>query len=146
MPRARWLVVGFLMIAVVVGGSLNALGPFDDHPRIAYDQVFADYAARRIDHISQWRDQLEIVEVDGAVLRAVVPPERDFWSDFDEARHTYMNAFAYSRLSDAWLIVMTPWVLILLAVAAALIWVTAVVRNRRQASDIGLAGSPQAAG
>jgi hypothetical protein len=146
MSRARWFVVGFLLIAAVLGGSLNALGPFGDHPRIAYDQVFADYAARRIDHISQWRDQLEIVEVDGTVLRAVVPPGRDFASDFDVARHTYMNAFAYSRLPDPWLVVMTPWIPSLLALAAVLIWGTAVARSRRQASGIGPAGSPQAVG
>ena len=145
MPRLRWFVVGFLLIAAVVGGLLNARGPFGDHPPIAYEQVFADYAARRINQISQWRDQLEIVEVDGAVLRAVVPPDRDFTNDFAEARRTYMNAFAYSRLPDAWLGVMTPWVPFLLALAAVLILATAVARDRRQASGTGPARSPQAA-
>ncbi len=147
MPRARWFVVGFLVIAAIVGGLLNARGPFDDHPRIAYDQVFADYAARNIAQITQWRDQLEIVEVDGTVLRAVVPPDRDFTSDFAVARRTYMNAFAYSRLPDAWLGVMTPWVPFLLALAGVLIWATAFVRNRREASGTGpAAGSAQPAG
>lgn len=100
MPRARWFVVGFLVIAAVVGGMLNARGPFGDHPRIAYDQVFADYAARKVAQISQWRDQLEIVEVDGTVLRAAVPPDRDFTSDFAVARrtlHERLRLFAAAR-------------------------------------------------
>jgi hypothetical protein len=146
MPRARWFVVGFLVIAAIVGGLLNARGPFDDHPRIAYDQVFADYAARNIAQITQWRDQLEIVEADGTVHRAVVPPDRDFPSDFAVARRTHMNAFAYSRLPDAWLGVMTPWVPAVLALAALLIWITAIVRSRRMASGSDRAGSPQPAG
>jgi hypothetical protein len=147
MPRAGWFVVGFLVIAVVVGGLLNARGPFGDHPRIAYDQVFADYAARNIAQITQWRDQLEIVEVDGTVHRAVVPPDRDFPSDFAVARRTYMNAFAYSRLPDPWLGMMTPWVPFLLALAAVLIWATAVARNRREASGARpAAGSAQPPG
>ena len=146
MPRARWFVVGFLVIAAVVGGMLNARGPFGDHPRIAYDQVFADYAARKVAQISQWRDQLEIVEVDGTVLRAAVPPDRDFTSDFAVARRTYMNAFAYSRLPDAWLGIMTPWLPFLVALAAVLIWATAIVRNRREALGTRPAGSARPAG
>ena len=146
MPRARWFVLAFLLAVAVVGGVLNSRGPFGDHPGIAYDQVFTDYAARKIERISQWRDQLEIVEIDGSVVRAVVPPDRDFERDFDEARRTHMNAFAYSRLPDAWLGLMTPWVPAVLALAALLIWITAIVRSRRMASGSGRTGSPQPAG
>jgi hypothetical protein len=146
MPRARWFVVGFLLVAAVVGGALNDRGPFGDHPRIAYDQVFVDYAAGRTDRISQWRDQLEIVEADGAVFRAVVPPDRDFASDFAAARRTHMVAFHYTRLPDAWLGVMTPWVPAVLVLAAALTWVAALARNRRAAAGSSPDGRPRLAG
>jgi hypothetical protein len=57
-----------------------------------------------------------------------------------------MNAYWYTRLPDAWLVVMTPWVPFLLALAAVLIWVTAIARHWRQRSRTGPAASPQAAG
>ncbi len=58
----------------------------------------------------------------------------------------YMNAFAYSRLPDAWLGIMTPWLPFLVALAAVLIWATAIVRNRREALGTRPAGSARPAG
>ncbi len=130
MPRVGWFVVGFLLIAAVVGGWLNARGPFDTHPALAYDQFLADFGAGRVEQIVQWRDQLEVTE-QGALRSVVVPADRDLPADLSQARATGGVGITYAGLPDAWLGSMTPWIPGLMALAALLIWVTAIVRSRR---------------
>lgn len=145
MPRARWFIVGFLLIAAVVGGMLNARGPFDAHPALAYDQFLADFQAGNVEQIVQWRDRLEVTE-QGALFSVGVPAERDLPADLAQARRAGGVAINFAVLPDAWLGVMTPWVPVVLALAAVLIWVTAIARNRRAASGSSPTGSPQPAG
>jgi hypothetical protein len=145
MPPARWLVVGFLLIAVVVGGLLNARGPFDAHPALAYGQFLADFQAGKVEQTVQWRNQLEVTE-QGALRSVVVPANRDLPADLAQARAAGGVGINYAGLPDAWLGVMTPWIPVLLASAALLIWVTAIVRSRRRASGSDRAGNPQPAG
>lgn len=145
MPRARWFVIGFLLIAAVVGGLLNARGPFDAHPPLAYDQFLADFQGSRVEQITQWRDQLEVTD-QGALRSVVVPADRDLQSDLAQARSAGGVGISYSGLPDAWLGAMTPWVPLLLALGALLIWVTAIARSRRAASGSAAAGSSQTAG
>lgn len=145
MPRARWFVVGFLLIATVVGGLVNARGPFDAHPTLAYDQFIAAFQGGGVKRIVQWRDQLEVTE-QGALRSVVVPPERDLAADLAQSRWAGGVGINHATLPDAWLGVMTPWVPFLLALVALLIWVSAVARSRRAASGAGPPGSPQPAG
>jgi hypothetical protein len=145
MPRVRWFVVGFLLIAAVIGGVLNARGPFDDHPALVYDQFLADFQAGGIEQIVQWRDHLEVTE-QGTLLSVVVPADRDLPADLARARAAGGVGISYSRLPDAWLSVMTPWIPVLLSLAALLIWATAIMRSRRLALGSGKAGSPQPTG
>jgi hypothetical protein len=142
MPRARWFVVGFLLIAAVVGGLLNQRGPFDVHPALAYDQFLVDFQAGRVDQIVQWRDQLEVTD-QGALRSVVVPADRDLPADLGQARAAGGVGINYSGLPDEWLGRMTPWMPALLALAAVLIWVTAIVRSRRMTSG---SGSDRSAG
>lgn len=144
MPRARWFVIGFLLVAAVLGGLLNARGPFDAHPAIAYDEFLADFQAGRVEQIVQWRSQLEVTE-GATLLSVVVPTDRDLPADLAHARVAGGVGISYARLPDAWLGVMTPWVPVMLALAAVLIWGSATLRNRRSASGSGPAGSPQPA-
>jgi hypothetical protein len=85
MPRARWVVPGFLVVAALVGGVLNARGPFAEHPALAYTQFLADFEAGRVGQIVQWQDQLEITE-DDQLLTVVVPPDADLFGDLTRAR------------------------------------------------------------
>jgi peptidoglycan/LPS O-acetylase OafA/YrhL len=130
MPRARWFVVGFLVVAAVVGALLNARGPFAAHQPLAYDQFLADFQAGRVEQIATWRDQLEVAD-QGTLRSVVVPANRDLPADLAAARAAGGVGLNYTALPDAWLTTMTPWIPVLLAVAALLIWVTAIVRNRR---------------
>jgi hypothetical protein len=130
MPRARWFVVGYLLVAAVVGGVLNERGPFGAHPALAYDQFLADFQAGKVERIVQWRDQLEVTE-QGAMHSVVVPLERDLQADLGQARRASGVGISYTRLADQWLGLMTPWVPFLIAVAAILIWATAIARIRR---------------
>jgi hypothetical protein len=145
MPRARWFVVGFLLIAAVVGGVLNARGPFDTHPALGYDQFLADFQAGKVEQIAQWRDQLEVTE-QGALRSVVVPADRDLQADLGRARVAGGVGISFVGVPDAWLGTMTPWIPLLLALAAVLIWATAIVRSRRVASRSASAGRPQTAG
>jgi hypothetical protein len=145
MPRARWFIVGFLLIAAVVGGLLSARGPFGQHQALAYDQFLADFEAGRVGQVTQWRDQLEVSE-DGALFTVVVPADRDLQSDLGRARVAGGVGIAYAGLPDAWLGTMTPWIPLLLALAAALIWISAILRDRRASSGSAAARSPQPSG
>jgi hypothetical protein len=145
MPHARWFVVGFLLIAAVVGGFLNARGPFDAHPALAYEQFLTDFETGSVGQIVQWRNQLEVTDR-GAFRSVVVPADRDLLADLAQARAAGGVGINYSALPDAWLATMTPWIAVLLALAALVIWVTAIVRSRRLASATGRAGSAQPAG
>lgn len=130
MVRTRWFGVGFLVVAAVIGGSLNARGPFDGHPVLAYDEFLADFRAGNVQQIIQWRDQLELTE-QGNLLTVLVPAERDVEADLAQARWASGVGISYTLLPDAWLGTMTPWAPILIAVAAVLIWITAIARDRR---------------
>ncbi len=144
MLRARWFVVGFLLIAAVVGGLLTARGPFDAHPALTYEQFLADVQAGRVGQITQWRDQLEVTD-QGTLRSVLVPADRDVQSDLARASWAGGVGISYAGLPDDWLGALTPWVPLLLALAAALIWASAIVRNRRAASGSAAAGSPHAA-
>jgi hypothetical protein len=139
MPRSRWLLVGFLLVAAVVGGLLNARGPFDAHPALAYDQFLADFQVGQVGQIVQWRDELEVTEQAGLQL-VTVPPERDLAADLAQARVAGGVGISYAGLPDSWLVPMTPWVPFLLALAAILIWVTAIMRSGRFGSQAGPSG------
>jgi hypothetical protein len=133
MPRTRWFVAGFLLMALAIGGVLNARGPFDSHSSLGYDQFLADFQAGKVEQIVQWRDQLEVTE--GATLFSVaVPAPRDLAADLALARRAGGVALDHSRLPDAWLGTTTPWVPFLLALAAVLIALTASGRSRRGSS------------
>ena len=62
MPRTRWIVIGGVLAVGIIGGALNARGPFAAHPSLAYPQFLADFQAGRVDQMAQWRDQLEVTE------------------------------------------------------------------------------------
>jgi len=140
MPRARWFVIGFLLVAVVGGALLNARGPFDAHPSIGYDRFVADVQAGKVDQIVWWRDQLEVTEP-AAVLSVVVPATRDLRSDLARAHVAGGVGTSYATLPDVWIGEMTPWIPALIALAAVLLWASVVVRARRSAAGAGLAGS-----
>jgi len=131
MPRALWLVVGFLVLATLVGGVLNERGPFDAHPSLSYAQFLDDFGAGQVERIIQWRDQLEVTR-QGELLTVLVPAGRDLPADLAQARR--LGAWSFSRVPDTWLYLHTPAVPILILVGAALLWATAIARNRRAAS------------
>ena len=145
MPRSRWLLAGFLVVATVVSGLLNARGPFDAHPALAYDQFLADFQAGEVEQIVQWQDQLEVTE-QHALRSVTVPPDRDLTADLALARVAGGVGLSYARLPDSWLIPMTPWVALLITLAAVVIWVTSVTRSRRLRPEAGPNGSAQPAG
>lgn len=145
MPRARWFVIGFLVVTGLIGGVLNERGPFGEHPSLSYTQFLADFEAGTVHRIVQWRDRLEVTEAD-QVLLVTVPPDRDLTADLARARLAGNVGINWTHMPDAWLGNDTPWVPILILVAAALIWVTAIVRSRLALSGAGSTGSPQPAG
>ena len=130
MPRTRWLVIGVLLAVGIVGGAINARGPFEAHPSLSYAQFLADFEAGRIGQIAQWRDQLEVTE-ESAVLGVVVPVTADFPLDLAQARRAGGVAMNLAIIPDNWLGSYTPWVPGLILVAGAVIWVSALVRARR---------------
>jgi hypothetical protein len=133
MPRARWFVIGFMLVATLVGGVLNARGPFAAHRSLAYAQLLADFEAGRVERIVQWRDQLEVTE-SGELLIVTVPPEKDLAVDLAQARLAGGVGIDFAQIPDSWLSTYTPWVPVLLLVAGALIWGTGIARNRRAVS------------
>ncbi len=130
MPRARWFVVGFLVVAALVGGVLNERGPFGNHASLPYSQFLADFQAGDVGQIVQWRDRLEVTEADQLLL-VTVPPDRDLAADLAAAKLAGNVGISWAHVPDSWLSAYTPWVPVLILVAGALIWVTAIVRNRR---------------
>jgi hypothetical protein len=134
MPRARWFVIAFLLAATLAGGVLNARGPFVAHPHLGYPQLLADFQAGRIERIVQWRDQLEVSDGDELLL-VTVPPDRDLAADLAQARWAGGVGISWQTVADDWLGNTTPWVPMLILLAAALIWTTGIVRNRRGGSD-----------
>jgi len=126
MPRVRWFVFAFLLVAALAGGILNERGPFDAHPTLSYEQFLGDFAAGRIPRIVQWRDQLE-VNRNGQLMTVVVPDGRDLATDLAQARH--LGAWSFSGIPDSWLGLYTPAAAIVILIAASLIWATALIRN-----------------
>ena len=147
MPRARWFVAGFLLVAVVLGGVLNERGPFASHPALAYDRFLHDVQVGEVDQVVQWRDELEVTE-QGSLLSVVVPTGHDPAADLAQARDAggAGTSFAFAHIPDAWLGLMTPWVPLVLSAAAMLIWVTSVARNRGFESPSSRASGPRPAG
>lgn len=130
MPPTRWLVIGFLLVVGIVGGVLNARGPFARHPSISYAQYLADVAAGRVEQVVQWRDQLEVTE--GAELFLVaVPPQADVPADLKQAAWNGGVGFNLEIIRDGWLSAYTPWVPLLILIAGASIWIGSLVRDRR---------------
>jgi hypothetical protein len=131
MPRTRWIVIGFLLVAGIVGGVINARGPFAAHPAISYPQYLADVGAGRVEQVVRWRDRLEVKEGSGLVLVAV-PPQADVDADLMQAAWNGGVGFSLETIPDWWLVAYTPWVPLLILVAGALIWIGAVARDRRR--------------
>jgi hypothetical protein len=129
MPRTRWLAIGALLAVGIVGGAINARGPFEAHPSPSYAQFLADFEAGRVGQIAQWRDQLEVTE-GSELLRVVVPVTADFPLDLAPARRAGV-AIDLAIIPDTWLGSSTPWVPGLILVAGAVIWVSSLVRVRR---------------
>jgi hypothetical protein len=144
MPRAAWFVVGFLVVGALAGGALNARGPFAAHPRLAYTQFLTDFEAGRVEQIVQWQDQLEVTE-GRQLLTVVAPPEADLVGDLARARWAGGVGIDFAHIPDAWLGQETPWVPVLILLAAALIWVSAIARNRRMTQGVEGVGGPQPA-
>jgi hypothetical protein len=141
MPRTRWLVIGALLVAAVMGTALEARGPFGAHPTVAYDQFLADVQAGKVDRIVQWRDRLEVTER-GAPLSVIVPAERDLQADLAQARRAGGVGIDLAWMPDAWLGMMTPAVPVVLVLVACFVWLAAIVEDRRSTSGSGLAGEP----
>jgi hypothetical protein len=129
MPRARWLVIGVLLAVGIVGGAINARGPFEAHPSLSYAHFLADFEAGRVGQIAQWRDQLEVTE-GSALLGVVVPVTADFPLDLAPA-HRAGVAMNLAIIPDNWLGSYTPWIPALILIGGAVIWVSALVRVRR---------------
>lgn len=144
MPRARWFVIGFLVVAALVGGVLNQRGPFDQHPPLSYTQFLADVREGDVGQIVQWRDRLEVTEADQLLL-VTVPPDRDLTADLAQAKLAGNVGISWARIPDTWLSIHTPWVPFLILVAAALIWATAIARNRHASSGADSISRPQPA-
>ncbi len=130
MPRTRWIVIAFLLTAGIIGGVMNARGPFADHPSLAYPQLLLDFEAGRVERIVQWRDELEVTE-GSQLLLVVVPTEADLVGDLARARVAGNVGISWAKIPDAWLSLYTPWVPALILLAGSLIWIGALVRNRR---------------
>jgi hypothetical protein len=137
MSHARWFVIGSLLIAAVIGLLLNARGPFDAHPSLAYDQFLADFQRGSVEQIVQWRNQLEVTH-QGALWSVMVPADRALPADLGEARAAGRVGVNFSTLPDAWLPARTPWIPALLGLVAMVVWVTAIVRGRGSASGFQL--------
>ncbi len=130
MPRARWFVVGLLVVTALVGGVLNERGPFGDHPSLSYPQFLADFEAGNVGQIVQWRDRLEVTE-GGQLLLVTVPPDRDLAADLAQAKLAGNVGISWAHIPDTWLGMYTPWVPFLILVAGAALWSAAIVRRRR---------------
>lgn len=134
MPPTRWLVIGFLLVVGIIGGVLNARGPFATHPSISYAQYLADVAAGRVEQVVQWRDQLDVNEGAGLFLVAV-PPHVDVLADLKQAAWNGGVGFNLEIIPDGWLSAYTPWVPLLILIAGASIWIGSLVRDRRGGSS-----------
>jgi len=130
MPRTRWIVLGFLLVVGIVGGLINARGPFAAHPSISYPQYLADVGAGRVEQVIRWRDRLEVTE-GSELLLVAVPPQADVDADLKQAAWSGGVGFSLETIPDWWLAAYTPWVPLLIVVAGALIWIGALVRDRR---------------
>jgi hypothetical protein len=144
MPRARWFIVGFLVVAALAGTALNARGPFAQHPSRAYVPFLTDFEAGRVEQIVLWRDQLEVTE-SGQLLTVVVPPGADLMGDLALARQAGGVAINLAQIPDAWLGLFTPWIPVLILLTGALIWATGIARNRRMTSGTEAGAGPQPA-
>lgn len=137
MPRTRWIVIAFLLTAGIIGGVMNARGPFADHPSLTYPQFLTDFEAGHVERIVQWHDRLEVTE-GSQLLLVVVPAEADLAVDLAKARAAGGVGISWATIPDGWLSLYTPWVPALILLAGSLIWIGALVRNRRAS----LPGSP----
>lgn len=130
MPRTRWIVIGFLLAVAIVGGVINARGPFAAHPSLTYAQFLSDVEAGHFGQIVQWRDQLEVT--DGTqLLLVVVPNDADLAGDLAQARESGGGGMSWATIPDQWLSLYTPWVPVLILLAGSLLWIGALVRDRR---------------
>ncbi len=145
MPRTRWMVIGFLLAVGIVGGAINARGPFAEHPSLTYARFLADAEAGRVERIVQWRDQLEVTEGPETIL-VIVPPGADLAADCARAFRAAGVGFSWATIPDAWLVFYTPWVPALVLLAGSLIWIGALVRDRRARSSDSLARRPPPTG
>lgn len=130
MPRARWFVIGFMVLAALAGGVLNERGPFGAHPSLAYGPFLADFEAGEVAEIVQWRDRLEVTEGDRLLL-VTVPPDRDLAADLAQAKLAGNVGISWAHVPDPWLGRITPWVAFLILVAGVLVWTTSLARSRR---------------
>jgi hypothetical protein len=127
--RTRWLVVAAVLAVGFVGASINARGPFDERPSLAYPQFLADVEADRVDQVTRWRDRLEVTEGERIVI-VTVPAEADLATDLAAAAAAGGNVAEMTTIPDDWLISYTPWIAGLLVVAGAVVWVRAIIPGR----------------
>ncbi|MBI2763655.1 MAG: hypothetical protein HYX54_07910 [Chloroflexi bacterium] len=130
MPRTRWLVVGVLLAVGIVGGVINARGPFAAHPSLPYAEFLADFEAGRVSRIVQWRDQLEITEGSEQYL-VVVPPTSNLGFDLGQARRAGGVGISMGGIPDDRVGIFTPWIPGLIILVGVVIWVSALARARR---------------
>lgn len=145
MPRVRWFVIGCLVAVALVGGALNERGPFGQHPSLSYAQFLADFQAGDVGQILQWRDQIEVTEADQLLL-VTVPPDRDLTADLAQAKLAGSGGITWVHVPDGWMTSHTPWIPVVILVAAALIWAAAIARTRGVLPRVNRAGSRQPAG
>lgn len=139
MLHGRRLVVAVLIAVALVGGAVDALGPFGPHPALAYARFLADFEVGRVDRIVQWRDRLEVREGSESFL-VVVPEGADLSGDLAQARLAGGVGISFGRIQDEWIAMYTPWVPALLLVGGLAVWLPAVRRLRP--GEGGSAGTP----
>jgi hypothetical protein len=127
--RTRWLVVAAVLAVGFVGASINARGPFDERPSLAYAQFLADIGTGRVDRVTRWRDRLEVAEGERIVI-VTVPAEADLAADLAAAEAAGGTVPGIATIPDDWLVSYTPWIAGLLVVAGTAVWVRAILPGR----------------
>jgi hypothetical protein len=138
--RRGWLVVLVALGAVILVGSLvSARGPFAGAPALAYDRFLADVRAGAVDEVTQWRDQLQVIEGD-AVWVVTVPSDRDLGADLAAAEAAGHGIPSRGSIADPWLGALTPWIAGLVLIVGLLVWVPAALAMRSPAHRDALRG------
>ncbi len=129
MTRSRALLIVAVIAIGVLGGAINARGPFADHPTLTYPQLIADVGAGHVGIVSQWRDRLEVTE-GSHVFLVTVPAGADAFLEVSTARLGGGAALGFERIPDDWLAISNPGIPALMLIVGVVIWVPAVRRWR----------------